>query len=123
MVLLKYLKVNKDRFPNPHGSLSGTIPSRALAQANREVQQLLSQENEGKQGPYKKYVTFVYLCAFYLFISCRYNPKERLKITRYACHHGVAAAAAVHFSRKVGHCICESTTHSIKKAYLDEIKN
>ena len=40
MALLKYLKVNKD----------------GLAQANREVQQLLSQENGGKRGPYNKYI-------------------------------------------------------------------
>ena len=52
---------------------------------------------------------------------CRFNPKERLEIARYACHHGVTAAA-VHFSRKRGHRICESTVHSIKKAYLNEIK-
>ena len=114
MALLKYLKVNKDRLPNPNGSLSGTIPSRAIAQANLEVQQLLSQENRGKRGPYKKYVIFVNLCALCLFISCRYNPKERLEIARYACHHGVTAAA-VHFSRKLGHRIRESTIHSIKK--------
>ena len=52
---------------------------------------------------------------------CRYNPKERLEIACYACHHGVTAAA-VHFSRKLAHCVRESTVHSIKKAYLDEIK-
>ena len=72
MALWKHLKVNKDRLPNPNGSLSGTIPSRAIAQVNQEVQQpLVSQENGGKQGPNKKYVIFVYLCALCLFISCR----------------------------------------------------
>ena len=67
MALWKYLKVNKDRLPNPNGSLSGTIPSRAIAQANWEVQQLLvSQENGRKRGPYKEYVIFVYLCTLYI---------------------------------------------------------
>ena len=118
---IEVFKVNKDCLPNPNGSLSGTIPSHAIAQANRKVQQLLSQVNGGKRGPYKKYVIFVNLCALCLFISCRYNPKERLEIARYACHHGVTAAA-VRFLRKLGHRIRESTVHSIKKAYLDEIK-
>ena len=67
MALLKYLKVNKDGLPNPKGSLSGTIPSCAIARANREVQQLLSQENGGKRGPYKKYIILVYLCGLWLF--------------------------------------------------------
>ena len=58
--MLKYLKVNKDGLPDPKGSLSGTIPSRAIAQANREIQQSVSQENGGKQEPYKKYI---YLCV------------------------------------------------------------
>ena len=77
---------------------------------------------EGSGGLIKSTLSsFIYLCALCLFISCRYNPKERLEIARYACHHGVTAAA-VHFSRKLGHRIRESTVHSIKKAYLDEIK-
>lgn len=29
----------------------------------------------------------------------------------------------MHFSRQLGHCVCESTIHSIKKpTYLDELK-
>ena len=52
---------------------------------------------------------------------CRFNPKETVEIARYACHHGVTAAV-VHFSRKLGHRVRESTVHSIKKAYFDEIK-
>ena len=72
---------------------------------------------EGSGGLIKSTLSS-FICV--LFISCRYNPKERLEIARYACHHGVTAAA-VHFSRKLGHRIHESTVHSIKKAYLDEI--
>ena len=58
--MLKYLKVNKDGLPDPNGSLSGIIPSHAIAQANLEIQQLISQENGGKREPYKKYI---YLCT------------------------------------------------------------
>ena len=61
------------------------------------------------------------MCVLSLFIQCRYNPKQRLEIACYACHHGVTAAA-VHYLRKLGHRVCESTAYSIKKSYLDEIK-
>ena len=55
MALLKYLKPAKERFPDPKGSLVASVPSRAIAQANLEVQQLLTDsKKEKKQGPYNK---------------------------------------------------------------------
>ena len=36
MALLKYIKASKDSLPNPKGSLSSAIPSRAIAQANHK---------------------------------------------------------------------------------------
>ena len=72
MALLKYLKANKDGLPDPKGSLSGTIPSRAIAQANWEVQQILSHENGGKRGPYKKYI---YPCR--TIVSCSQTTFSR----------------------------------------------
>jgi len=42
-------------------------------------------------------------------------------VTRYACHHGVTAAAH-YYSRKLKQQIRSSKIHSIKIAYLDEIK-
>ena len=56
MALLKYLKASKDGLPDPKGSLSSPIPTQAIAEASREVKQLLSHANGGKQGPYKRYV-------------------------------------------------------------------
>ena len=56
MALWKYLKAPKDGLPDPRGSLAIEIPSRAIEQANQEVQQLRSaNESKGKRGPYKKY--------------------------------------------------------------------
>ena len=51
----------------------------------------------------------------------RYDPKVRLQIARYACFHGVTAAA-LHFSRKLECRIQPSTVQFIKEAYLNEIK-
>ena len=50
---------------------------------------------------------------------CRYSPRVRADIGRYACLHGNAAAAR-YFTRKLGHPIQASTIHSIKKAFKDE---
>lgn len=61
MALLKYLKpCSKDGLPDPKGSLSAVVPSRAIARANQEVQQTLADQSDKsgrkKRGPYKKYV-------------------------------------------------------------------
>ncbi len=56
------------------------------------------------------------LCLFY-----RYSPGTRADIGRYACQHGVAAAARI-FSRKLSYRVSVTTVHSIKKVYLEGIK-
>ena len=70
MVLLKYLKpCSKDGLPDPKGSLSTVIPSRAIARANQEAQQAIADQSDEqsveqsgkskkKRRPYKKYVNF-----------------------------------------------------------------
>ena len=59
MSLLKYFK-QKDGLPDPKGSLSHTVPSRAIARANREVEVELAaarreESRSKKRGPYKRY--------------------------------------------------------------------
>ena len=55
MALLKYLKPAKYHLPDPKGSLAASVPSRTIAPANLEVQQLLNDsKKEKKQGPYNK---------------------------------------------------------------------
>ena len=73
MALLRYFK-KRDGLPDPKGSLSHTIPSRAISMANSEVTEATT--GDKKRGPYKKY-----------------SPEERCRMGRYACDHGVAAAA------------------------------
>ena len=77
--LLRYFK-KRDGLPDPKGSLSHTIPSRAISMANSEVTEATT--GDKKRGPYKKY-----------------SPEERCRMGRYACDHGVAAAAR-YFTRQ-----------------------
>ena len=77
MALLKYL-VPKDGLPDPKGSLSQSIPSRAIAAANNEVTKATSGAMN-KCGPYR-----------------RYSPEERMEIGRYASDHGSRPNALVH---------------------------
>jgi hypothetical protein len=44
-----------DGLPDPKGSLSGAIPSAAIASANWEVQKMMDSRKK-KRGPYKQYV-------------------------------------------------------------------
>ena len=50
MALLKYLKASKDGHPDPKGSLSSAIPTRVIAEANREVKQLLDSISRDSAG-------------------------------------------------------------------------
>ena len=51
----------------------------------------------------------------------RYSAIVRAEMGKYASHHGVAAAAR-HFTRKLGGNVSVSTVHSIKKAYIETLK-
>lgn len=56
MSLLKYFK-HKDGLPDPRGSLSATLPQRAISRANCEVQEELAEivkEKAKKRGPYRR---------------------------------------------------------------------
>ena len=88
MALLKYL-VPKDGLPDPKGSLSQSIPSRAIAAANDEVTKATSGAMN-KRGPYR-----------------RYSPEERMEIGRYASDHGISVAAR-YFSRRFQRRVCQS---------------
>ena len=54
-------------------------------------------------------------------IHCRYDAKTRVKIGKYACHHGTLSAAR-HFRWILGHKIGESTVRSTKKAYEEQLR-
>ena len=55
------------------------------------------------------------------FITCRYDPSIRAEIGKYASQHGVAATARL-YSRKLGHKVSETTANSLKKAYLEGVR-
>ena len=83
MALLRYLKP-VDGLPDPRGSLSSSIPTQAIAEANKEVQKAILSEAGGKRGAYQKY-----------------SPTVRSDIGKYACQHGPAAAARYFFVNMV----------------------
>ena len=92
--------------PRPRGSLSLSVPSRAIAAANKEVTRVLHQQQRSttvkQRGRYNKY-----------------SPKERAEIGKYAVQHGISATRTV-FSRKLGMKISKSTISCIKTAYEQE---
>ena len=102
MSLRRYLRP-KDGLPNPRGSLSSSMSSIAIAQANKEVQEILKPK-EKKRGKYNKF-----------------SAELRAEIGKYASYHGVAATAR-HFSRKLKKKVSESTARSIRDSYLIEAK-
>ena len=104
MAFQKYLRPING-LPDLKGPLSSSIPSTAIAEANRLVNQTRKEETEKKKcRPYKKYSLSV-----------------QLEIAEYTCHHGVASAARV-FSHKLQQSISESTVRSIRNAYRQELR-
>lgn len=88
--------------PNHRGPLSRTIPSSAIAAANKEVRRVIEESSKSKKrGPYK-----------------RYTPGDRAKIGRFASENGVMAAVRK-FSQEYER-INESTVRNFKKAYHEE---
>ena len=57
--------------------MSSSIPTQAIAEANKEVHKAVGAADKGKHGAYK-----------------RYSSTLRAKIAKYACQHGVAAIAS-----------------------------
>ena len=71
MALLRWLQP-RNGLPDPRGSLSSSIPSQAIAAANREVEAIRT-ASSGKRAPYG-----------------HYSPTVWAEIGKYACHRGVA---------------------------------
>ena len=96
-----------NRFPDPKGSLSATIPTPAIRQANKEVEVVLK-ENNGEHGrkrkPYKKI-----------------SNELRAKVGKYAAEQGNTAAVCK-FSQEFESPLSESMVQSLKKAYLMELR-
>ena len=103
MSILHYFK-QASGLPDPKGPLSSAISSRAIAEANKQVQEALGGEKNAKRGPYQ-----------------RYSPALRAEIAEYTRRQG-AAATARRYRLIVGESISESTIKSIKKKYLEELK-
>ena len=82
MALLHYMKP-VGGLPDPRGSLSSSIPTQAIAEANKEVQKAVGTVDGGKRGPYK-----------------RYSSTLHAEIAKYACQHD-AAATTRHYSKKL----------------------
>ena len=102
MALLRYMKAIGS-LPDPRGSLSHSILTQAIAEANKEVEKVMAGDKLTKRGSYTKY-----------------SAADCAKIGKYACQHG-AAAAARHFTRKFKKTVSESTVKSIKKGYIEEV--
>ena len=62
----------------PRGSLSSSIPTQAIVEANKEVQKAVGTADGGKCVPYERYSS---TCTL------------RAEIAKYACQHGAAATA------------------------------
>ena len=82
MALLHYMKPVCG-FPGPRGALSLSIPTQAIAEANKEVQKTVGTADGGKRGPYKQYSSTLHA-----------------EIAKYACQYG-AAATTRHYSKKL----------------------
>ena len=95
MALMHYFKT-KGGLPDPKGTLSRSMPSPAIAEANKEVRKATN-EQPLKRGPYK-----------------RYTPHLRAEIGQYASHHG-AAAAAHYLLKKLEQRVSETTVCSLRR--------
>ena len=88
MVLMHYFKT-KGGLHDLKGTLSQSMPSPAIDEANKEVRKVTN-EQLSKCRPYK-----------------HYSPRLRTEIGQYASHHGIAAAAR-YFLKKLKQCVSEN---------------
>ena len=106
MSLYRFLKP-LNRFPEPKRSLSASIPTPAIRQANKEVEVVLK-ENTGEHGRKRK--------------SYKKISDELIaKVGKYAAELGNTAAVRK-FSQEFESPLRESTVRSLKKAYLMELR-
>lgn len=111
MVLLKYFK-KSTVLPNPNGPLSDRMPSSAIISANKEVESLLTQGQDGsssaqstrKRGRYHSY-----------------TEEEKARIAKRAAEFGVASTIR-HFSKEfVDRQLKESTVREWVAKYKKEV--
>ena len=107
MSILNYFRRKKDPLPNPNGELSVSIPSQAIAIANREVELVQSRcsDKQKRKRNFKK--------------NNVYDDKLRAQMGKATCDFGPTEAARK-FSVKLGVKINESTMRGIKNDYVDE---
>ena len=89
--------------PDLRGSLSASVPSRAIAEANKRVQEEVTRQ-AGKRGLYAKP-----------------SSSQHCEIAKYASQHGTAESAR-HFLKKLDKRVSESTVKLIKKVYIEALR-
>ena len=111
MSIERYFKrLPSQQLPSPHGSLSLSVPSTAIAAANREVNRVLSRQQQDSTTTPKKTRGKYH----------SYSPEERAEIGKYATENGISAARR-YFSRKLGMRISNSTISGMKAGYKQEV--
>ena len=96
-----------NRFPDPKGGLSATVPTPAIHQVNKEVEAVLKEnatDHGRKRKPYKKI-----------------SDELRAKVGKYAAEQGNTVAIRK-FSQKFESPLSESTVRSLKKSYLMKLR-
>ena len=96
MALLRYMKP-VGGLSDPRGSLSSSMPTQAIGEANKEVQKAVGTTDE-------------------VNVVLTSGTALRAKIAKYACQHG-AAATARYYSKKLEKPLNNSTVKSMKKLY------
>ena len=84
--------------------MAGAMHSSAINEANRQVQAVLREERGQKHGK-----------------NTKYDEVKHAATAKYACHYQ-AAAAARHFSRKLGKSVSKCTINSIMKTYTEQVR-
>ena len=103
MALLKYFK-KVSALPNPDGPLSDHMPSAAIASANSEVKDLVTEDKKAKKrGRYETY-----------------SDKDKARVAKRAAEFGVTSSLR-HFSKEFAdRPLKESTVRTWMKAYKKE---
>ena len=109
---IKYFAPAKPSMPNPNGPLYASVPSSAIAAANKEVTKVLEEA-----GLDQKHATPKSACGEYE----HYTPKEKTLVGKRAAEHGVTAAIRYFSKVFADNSLKESTVRTWKKKYLREL--
>ncbi len=101
MSILSYFTAHSC-LPDSRGTLSRSIPSSAIAAANREMQRISKEKQPEIKGPYQKY-----------------TPEKRAEVGRHAVANEVMRAVRKYLKEYEG--INESTVRSFKRLYIEEV--